>query len=117
MCLIDNIHIIRSRALKRPIAGAHLCEQPPLLADAWSALIIVKINKGFINCPAQQKAEAFQYSFGIILGLQNMIFDRGIIDKTIMGEAVNHLGIKSAIWVKYRPPLFIIITVPNMTQH
>ncbi len=35
-----------------------------------------------------------------------MIFDRGIIDKTMMCEAVNHFDMKSAVWVKYRLSLF-----------
>ena len=35
-----------------------------------------------------------------------MIFDRGIIDKTGMCEAVDHFGMKGAIWVKYRLSLF-----------
>jgi len=35
-----------------------------------------------------------------------MIFDHGIIDKTMMCEAVNQFGMKSAIWVKYRLSLF-----------
>ena len=103
-----------SNAAPIPTVGHSELSQPAKIGEVLSYVIL---NKGFINCPTQQKAEAFQYSFGIILGLQTMIFDRGIIDKTIMGEAVNHLGIKSAIWVKYRPPLFIIITVPNTTQH
>ena len=30
----------------------------------------------------------------------------GIIDKTVMCEAVDNFGMKYAIWVKYRPPLF-----------
>jgi hypothetical protein len=35
-----------------------------------------------------------------------MIFNSGIIDKTDMCEAVDHFGMKVAIWVKYRLSLF-----------
>jgi hypothetical protein len=31
-------------------------------------------------------------NLGIILSLQAMIFDRGIVDKTMMCEAVDHFG-------------------------
>ncbi len=35
-----------------------------------------------------------------------MLFDHGIMDKTRMCEAVDHFGMKCAIWVKYRISLF-----------
>jgi len=38
----------------------------------------------------------------------------GIIDKTMMCEAAVHSGMKPAIWVKYRLPFFIIITMVNI---
>jgi len=33
-------------------------------------------------------------------------FKSGIIDKTVMGEAVDNYGMKYAIWVKYPTSLF-----------
>ena len=41
-----------------------------------------------------------------LLTLQNLIFDRGIIDKTNMYEAVNYSGTQIAIWVKYSFPIY-----------
>ena len=40
----------------------------------------------------------------------------GIIDKTEMNEAVEYLGMKYAIWVKYPLSLFIIITINNIAH-
>ncbi|HKJ32623.1 MAG TPA: hypothetical protein VKA34_12385 [Balneolales bacterium] len=34
------------------------------------------------------------------------LFRSGIIDKTVMGEAVDNYGMKYAIWVKYPTSLF-----------
>ncbi|MDH3566258.1 MAG: hypothetical protein OEM61_02755, partial [Desulfobacteraceae bacterium] len=38
----------------------------------------------------------------------------GIIDKTVMNEAGDNLGMKYAIWLKYPLSLFTIITVNNI---
>jgi hypothetical protein len=45
-----------------------------------------------------------------------VIYRSGIIDKTKMYEAVDNLGMKYAIWVKYPLSLFIIITVSNIAH-
>jgi hypothetical protein len=45
-----------------------------------------------------------------------VIYRGGIIDKTKMYEAVDNLGMKCAIWVKYPLSLFIIITVSNIAH-
>jgi len=42
------------------------------------------------------------------------VFQSGIIDKTVMYEAVDNFGMKYAIWVKYSFSLFNIITVGNI---
>ena len=44
------------------------------------------------------------------------IYRSGIIDKTEMNEAVEYLGMKYAVWVKYPLSLFIIITINNIAH-
>jgi len=59
--------------------------------------------KCFIDRPAK-KAEVLRIS--AFLTLQNLIFDRGIIDKTRLYEAANYSGTQIAIWVKYSLSVF-----------
>ena len=42
------------------------------------------------------------------------VFQSGIIDKTVMYEAVDKFSMKYAIWVRYPFSLFTIITVSNI---
>ena len=58
-------------------------------------------NKRFIHSPAEKKPEFYDKSLAVSEN-QIKVSRSGIIDKTEMNEAVDNLGMKCAIWVKYR---------------
>ena len=63
--------------------------------------------------PPKKKPELYDQALAVS---ENQIkaSQSGIIDKTVMNEAVDNLGMKYAIWVKYPLSLFTIITVNNI---
>ncbi len=63
--------------------------------------------------PPKKKPELY-YQALAVSDNQMVIFRCGIVDKTVMYEAVDNFGMKYAKWVKYPPSLFIIITVSNI---
>ena len=72
----------------------------------FSMIAKVKIsNKYFIDSPAK-KTELFCDQALAVSENQIELFRSGIIDKTVMDEAVDDLGMKYAIWVKYPLSLF-----------
>ena len=62
-------------------------------------------NKRFIHSPAEKKPELYDQVLAVSEN-QIKVSRSGIIDKTEMNEAVDNLGMKYAIWVKYRLSLF-----------
>ena len=61
--------------------------------------------KRFIHSPAEKKPELYDQALALSEN-QIKVSRSGIIDKTVMNEAVDNLGMKYAIWVKYPPSLF-----------
>ena len=72
-----------------------------------------RTNKCFIHSPAEKKPELYDQALAVS---ENQIkaSQSGIIDKTVMNEAGDNLGMKYAKWVKYPLSLFTIITVNNI---
>jgi hypothetical protein len=74
--------------------------------DKYQVTIVLQIsNKRFIHSPAEKKPEFYDKSLAVSEN-QIKVSRSGIIDKTEMNEAVDNLGMKCAIWVKYRLSLF-----------
>ena len=55
--------------------------------------------------PPKKKPELYDQALAVSENLIE-VFKSGIIDKTVMNEAVDNLGMKYAKWVKYPPSLF-----------
>ena len=55
--------------------------------------------------PPKKKPELYDQALAVWEN-QIELFRSGIIDKTVMYEAVDNFGMKYAIWVKYPPSLF-----------
>jgi hypothetical protein len=55
--------------------------------------------------PPKKKPELYDQALAVSEN-QIELFRSGIIDKTMMDEAVDNFGMKYAIWVKYPPSLF-----------
>jgi len=62
-------------------------------------------NKRFTHSPAEKHPELYDQSL-VMSENQIEVFRSGIIDNTLMDEAVDNFGVKCAIWVKYPPSLF-----------
>jgi len=62
-------------------------------------------NKRFIHSPAEKNPELYDQLL-VVSENQIEVFRSGIINKTLMDEAVDNFGMKCAIMVKYPPSLF-----------
>ncbi len=63
--------------------------------------------------PPKKKPELYDQALAVPEN-QIELLRSGIIDKTVMYEAVDDFGMKYAKWVKYPLSLFTIITVGNI---
>ena len=69
------------------------------LLNLWYLISVLSI------VPPKKKPELCDQALAVSEN-QIELFRSGIIDKTVMDEAVNDLGMKYAIWVKYPLSLF-----------
>ena len=72
--------------------------------DLFEEIVYIS-NKRFIHSPAEKKPELGDQALAVSEN-QIVVSQCGIIDKTVMCEAVDNFGMKYAIWVKYPPSFY-----------